>query len=108
MKTMKPVLLTFAALTAVAAAFPALAADESALAKSKNCLTCHMVDKKLVGPAYKDVAAKFASQPDAVATLGKAILTGSKGVWGPVPMPANTTVSPDEAKRLATWILSLK
>ncbi|GAA3989262.1 cytochrome C-551 [Comamonas faecalis] len=87
---------------------PALAADASALAKSKNCMACHSVDKKLVGPAYKEVAKKFAGQKDAEATLVTAVMKGSKGVWGPVPMPPNANVNEAEAKQLVDWILSLK
>lgn len=103
---MKGALLTLAAVGVLAAASPAMA--DEALAKSKNCMACHALDKKLVGPAYKDVAKKFAGQKDAEATLVNAVLKGSSGVWGPVPMPPNTNVNPDEAKKLVAWILSLK
>jgi len=78
------------------------------LAQKKNCMACHAIDKKVVGPAYKDVAKKFAGQKDAVDVLSNAILKGSKGVWGPVPMPPNAQVSEAEAKTLATWVMSLK
>lgn len=81
-------------------------ADE-ALAKAKNCFTCHALDKKLVGPAYKDVAAKYKGDAKAVDTLAAKIKSGGKGVWGPIPMPPNN-VTPDEAKKLATWVLSIK
>jgi cytochrome c len=94
------------ALVAVAACAPALA--DLALATSKNCLACHAVDKKVVGPAYKDVAAKYAGQKDAVDKLAIKIMKGGSGVWGPVPMPANTQVNEAEAKKLAAWVLSLK
>ena len=77
------------------------------LAKQKNCLACHATDKKLVGPAYKDVAAKYAGQKDAVAKLADKIQKGGVGVWGQVPMPANP-VTPEEAKQLVGWILTLK
>jgi cytochrome c len=93
---------------AVAALSQANAADMTALAKSKNCLACHAVDKKLVGPAYQDVAAKYAGQAGAAAKLENAVLHGTSGAWGPVPMPANPQVSPAEAKQLVTWILGLK
>ncbi|RKT58719.1 cytochrome c [Azonexus fungiphilus] len=79
-------------------------ADE-ALAKAKNCMTCHAVDKKLVGPAYKEVAAKYKGDKAAVATLAAKIKAGGKGVWGAIPMPPNN-VTEDEAKKLATWVLS--
>ena len=85
---------------------PAFASAE--LAKAKNCLACHAVDKKLVGPSYKDVAAKYAGQADAAATLAEKIQKGGVGVWGQIPMPANPQVSADEAKTLATWVLSHK
>jgi cytochrome c len=93
------------ALLAVVAVSPAFANAD--LAAKKNCLACHAVDKKLVGPAYKDVAAKYAGQKDAAAKLADKIQKGSVGVWGQVPMPANP-VTADEAKQLATWVLSIK
>jgi cytochrome c len=82
-------------------------ADEK-LAQSKNCLACHQVDKKLVGPAYKDVAMKYKDDKDAQAKLAKKIREGSNGVWGQVPMPPNPAVNDAEAKTLAAWILSRK
>jgi cytochrome c len=88
------------------AAAPAWANEQ--LARSKNCLACHQIDAKVVGPAYKDVAAKYAGQPDAVAKLTQKVMKGGAGVWGPVPMPANPQVSEAEAKQLVQWILSLK
>ena len=94
------------ALIAAAACAPVLA--DQALATSKNCMACHALDKKLVGPAYKDVAAKYAGQKDAVDKLAVKIMKGGSGVWGPVPMPANTQVNEAEAKKLAAWVLTLK
>ena len=82
-------------------------ADE-ALAKAKNCMSCHAVDKKLVGPSYKDVAAKYAGQKDAVDKLATKIIKGGSGVWGPVPMPANAQVNEADAKKLAAWVLTQK
>ena len=90
----------------LAIAGPALANVE--LAQKKNCTACHDIDKKLVGPAYKDVAAKYAGQKDAAAILAQKVLKGGSGVWGPVPMPANAQVSEAEAKQLVAWVLSLK
>ncbi|WP_153146732.1 c-type cytochrome [Dechloromonas sp. H13] len=81
-------------------------ADE-ALAKAKNCMACHAIDKKVVGPAYKDVAAKYKGDKGAVATLAAKIKAGGKGVWGEVPMPPNN-VTPEEATKLATWVLAQK
>ncbi len=94
------------AIAALAAAAPAFA--DQALATAKNCMTCHAIDKKLVGPAYKDVAAKYAGQKDVVDKLATKIMKGGSGVYGPVPMPANTQVNEAEAKKLAAWVLSLK
>ena len=97
-------LIALSALMVVASS-PAFANAD--LAAKKNCLACHAVDKKLVGPSYKDVAAKYAGQKDAVAKLADKIQKGGVGVWGQVPMPANQ-VTPDEAKQLATWVLQQK
>ncbi len=101
---MKQTLIAFA-LTAATVA-PAMA--DQALATSKNCMACHAVDKKLVGPSYKDVASKYAGQKDAVDKLAAKIMKGGSGVWGPVPMPANPQVNDADAKKLAAWVLSLK
>ena len=101
---MKRALLALATLAALSG--PALA--DQALATAKNCMACHAVDKKLVGPAYKDVAAKYAGQAGAADKLAAKIVKGGSGVWGAVPMPANPQVSEAEAKQLATWVLSLK
>ena len=101
---MKRVLFALAAAAVVAS--PAMAQME--LAQAKNCLACHAVDHKIVGPAYKDVAAKYAGQKDAVDKLANKIMKGGSGVWGPVPMPANTQVNEAEAKKLAAWVLTLK
>lgn len=102
---MKAIYIAMMAVAGVVMAGQAQAADESALAKSKNCLTCHTVDKKLIGPAYKDIAAKYKAS-DAAMLVDK-IKKGGSGVWGTVPMTPNN-VTDDEAKRLVTWILSQK
>lgn len=78
------------------------------LAKAKNCMACHAVGNKLVGPAFKDVAAKYAGQKDAEDKLSQKVLKGSSGTWGPVPMPANTQVSEAEARTLVKWIMTTK
>jgi cytochrome c len=78
------------------------------LAKAKNCMTCHSVDNKILGPAFKDVAKKYAGDKTAEAKLITKVMKGGSGVWGAVPMPANAQVSPAEAKTLVTWILSVK
>ena len=101
---MKRTLITLA--MAMTVAVPAMA--DMALATSKNCMACHAVDKKLVGPSYKDVAAKYAGQKDAVDMLAGKIIKGSAGVWGPIPMPANAQVNEADAKKLAAWVLTQK
>ena len=78
------------------------------LAKAKNCMACHAVSTKLVGPAYKDVAAKYAKDGGAAERLAQKIQKGSQGVWGPVPMPPNPQVSSEEAATLAKWVLAQK
>jgi cytochrome c len=93
------------AMTAVAAA-PAFA--QADLAQKKNCMACHAIDKKLVGPSYKDVAAKYAGQKDAVDKLAQKVVKGGSGSWGAVPMPANPQVTEAEAKQLVGWILTQK
>ena len=81
---------------------------DQALAKAKNCLSCHTIDKKIVGPAYQDVARKYAGQKDAPELLAGKIMKGGAGVWGVIPMPVNSQVNESEAKKLANWVLSLK
>ena len=78
------------------------------LAKAKNCLACHAVDKKLVGPAFKDVAAKYAKDAGAADKLAKKVREGGSGIWGQIPMPPNPQVSAEEAATLVKWVLSQK
>jgi len=78
------------------------------LARSKNCIACHSVDKQVLGPAYKEVAAKYAGDKEALARLTKKVREGGVGVWGQIPMPANPQVTEAEAQTLAKWVLSLK
>lgn len=84
----------------------AMAQNAADLAKQKNCFACHAVDKKLVGPSYKDVAAKYKGNKDAVTILAKKIREGGVGVFGQVPMPANPQVNAAEADTLAKWVLA--
>ncbi len=93
-------------LAGLAASAPALA--DMQLATSKNCMACHAAAIKLVGPSFKAIAEKYAGQKDAVDKLSAKVIKGGSGVWGPVPMPANAQVSPDDAKKLVTWILTQK
>ena len=90
----------------IATSLPAFASQD--LAQKKNCMACHTVDKKLVGPSYKEVAAKYAGQKDAVDKLAPKVVKGGVGVWGQVPMPANPQVTDAEAKQLVQWIMTLK
>lgn len=98
--------LILAATLAVAAVPPAHASAD--LAKAKACMACHTVASKLVGPAYKDVAARYAKDAGAEARMVQKIQKGSSGAWGPVPMPANPQVSDADARTLAKWILAQK
>jgi len=109
MPTGKEIMKTVATAAALAVSIISLPALANAdLAQKKNCMACHATDKKLVGPAYKDVAAKYAGQKDAADKLADKIVKGGQGVWGPVPMPPNAQVSAAEAKQLAQWVLTIK
>jgi len=101
----KAKVLSLIALLAAAASAQADAGLE--LAQKKNCLACHAVDHKIVGPAYKDVAAKYAKDKDAADKLSAKIIKGGSGVWGTMVMPPNA-VTEAEAKQLAQWVLSQK
>lgn len=90
----------------VVAASPAQANLD--LAKKSNCMSCHAVDKKLVGPAFIDISKKYAGDKDAAKMLATKIKGGSKGVWGQIPMPPNAKVTPEDAKTLVQWILTQK
>jgi cytochrome c len=96
------------ALLLSAGAFALQAQANEALANKSGCLGCHAIATKLVGPAYKDVAAKYADQADAQAMLMQSIRNGSVGKWGDQPMPAHPKISDADLKKLATWILGIK
>lgn len=99
----------FAAAALATAALPALAQDQMALATKSACTACHAVDKKVVGPAFKEIAAKYRSDKGAEAKLVEKVKKGGSGVWGQVPMPPNSPqVKDDDIKALVHWILSLK
>lgn len=106
MKSLFALAVLTAAATTAAPAFAA-APDAATLASQKACLACHAIDQKLVGPAYKDVAAKYKNDKGAAARLAEKVIKGGSGVWGAVPMPANN-VTPEEAKTLVAWVLSQK
>ena len=108
MKTIRCRLFLLALPPLLAACGPPPSDGLAALAQTKNCLGCHAVDRKVVGPAFKDVAAKYAGDASASARLAAKIRAGGAGVWGPVPMPANEQVSETEAAQLAAWVLTLK
>ena len=78
------------------------------LAEKKGCVACHAADSKRIGPSYKDVAAKYAGNKEVVATLAAKVVKGGGGVWGTIPMPANSQVTAAEAKTLVQWILTAK
>lgn len=84
------------------------AAATQALAQKNACLSCHGVDKKIVGPSFKDVAKKYAGDKSAHAKLVAKVKTGGKGVWGDIPMPPNPQVKPEDSAQIITWVLGLK
>ena len=94
------------ALALVGAAFAIPAQADEALAKKHNCLACHTVDKKLVGPSYKEIAKKYKGQ-NVAAQLEQKVKKGGQGVWGPVPMPPNAAVPDADIKKLVDWVLKL-
>ena len=98
------VVLAAAALSGLVLATPGFA--DEALAKKHNCTACHALDKKLVGPAYKDVAAKYRGQ-NVAAKLQEKVKKGGQGVWGPVPMPPNAAVPDGDVRTLVDWILKM-
>ena len=98
---------TFTVFVCAMLASTALHADQG-LAKSKNCFACHAQDKSIMGPAYNDVAAKYAGDKEAVAYLAQKIQKGGDGVWGTIPMPPNAQVTDAQAKKLAAWVLGIK
>jgi len=104
MKLVYPLMASI--LVAATLASPARASED--LAKKHQCLACHQIDRKLVGPSYKEVAKKYKGQADADVKLAEKIRKGSTGVWGPVPMPANAKVPESDAKTLAAWVLKLR
>ena len=93
---------------ALAAAGAAQAQDAKALLQKHTCTACHADDKKVVGPAYKDVAAKYKDDKGAAAKLADKVKKGGSGVWGPVPMPPNAAVPDADIKTMVAYVLSLK
>lgn len=103
MKTM-----LMAAASAALVTLSGVAAADQALAQKNACMSCHGVDRKIVGPAFKDVAAKYASDKNAVADLMAKVKNGTRGVWGQVPMPPSPQLKDEDNKKIVEWILSLK
>lgn len=99
--------LAVAGLAAFATA-PAAAQSVDDMLKKYACLSCHAIDKKLVGPAYKEVAAKYGTQKDAEKTLAEKVKKGGVGVWGQIPMPPNPTVPDKDLQAMIKWVLSQK
>jgi len=98
----------FAALAAAGLLLATGAQANEKLAQSSGCMTCHQLDKKVVGPSYKDVAAKYRNDKGAEAKLVAKVKQGGKGVWGEVPMPPNAHVKDEDIKSIVHWILALK
>lgn len=108
---MKIVVKALVAAAGMMFALGAQAADPKsgeALTKSSGCVACHQIDKKVVGPGFKEVAAKYKNDKGAEATLIKKVKAGGKGVWGSVPMPPNAHVKDEDIKSMVQWILTLK
>ena len=78
------------------------------LAQSSGCMTCHSVDKKVIGPTYKEVASKYRADKTAEAKLVQKVKAGGKGVWGDMPMPPNAHIKDEDIKAIVSWILTLK
>ena len=103
---MKTLILT--ALSTALLAISVTATADQALAQKNACMSCHGVDKKIVGPSFKDVAKKYAGDKTAEAKLIAKVKTGGKGVWGEIPMPPNPQVSDADTKKIVAWVLSQK
>lgn len=98
----------FVALAAISVLAAGNAAASEKLAQTSGCMTCHAIDKKLIGPSYKEVAAKYRNDKGAEANLVKKVKAGGSGVWGPTPMPPNAHVKEDDIKAIVHWVLTLK
>lgn len=104
---MKSIIISLGVAAGLVIAGSAMAADMPAVAKKNNCTACHTIDKKLIGPAWMDVAKKYKGDPTAFDKLSEKVRKGGSGVWGPVPMTPNAKVSPEDMKELITFILNL-
>ncbi|MCG7873818.1 MAG: c-type cytochrome [Candidatus Thiodiazotropha lotti] len=104
---MKSYLLATSASVLALGVVATASADPVALATQRGCMACHQIETKVVGPAYKEVAAKYKGQADAVAALSAKVKAGGSGVWGPVPMPPNAHVSDEDIKVIVEWVMTL-
>jgi cytochrome c len=103
---MKALMITAA--SAALLVMSGVASANQALAQKNACMSCHGVDKKIVGPAFNEVAKKYAGDKGAQAMLVAKVKSGGKGVWGPIPMPPNPQVKSEDLDKIVAWILSLK
>lgn len=101
-------LLTLISLTALAVSGVAMAQSGEDLLKKNGCTACHAIDKKIVGPAYQDVAAKYKGDAGAAARLQEKVKKGGSGVWGAVPMPPNSQVGDADIKAMVAFVLALR
>jgi cytochrome c len=109
--TMRILPLSLLLLAGLAQAAELTAADQASakeLAQASGCLSCHSLTEKIVGPAYASVAEKYKADADAASSLAQSIQYGSKGKWGRIPMPAHASLSTDDIKTLATWVLTVQ
>ena len=107
MNKMKSMVLAASAAVLSLGAIASASADPVALATQRGCMACHQIEAKVVGPAYKEVAAKYKGQDGAVEMLAAKVKAGGSGVWGPVPMPPNAHVSDEDIKVIVEWVMSL-
>jgi cytochrome c len=96
------------AATAALLVMSGAASADQALAQKNACMSCHGVDKKIVGPAFKEVAKKYEGDATAKDALVAKVKTGGKGVWGAIPMPPNPNLKKEDAEKIVDWLLSLK
>jgi cytochrome c len=108
---MRSLLISLVLLSGLAQAADMTAAEQASakdLAQASGCLSCHALTEKIVGPAYSSVAEKYKADADAASSLAQSIQYGSKGKWGRIPMPAHPSLSPEDIKTLANWVMTVK
>ena len=104
---MKPIRYLIPVVASITLCITALASASEELAQKNNCLACHMVDKKLIGPGFKEISEKYKGDSSAAETLAGKVKNGGGGVWGQIPMPPNAAVPDDEIKAIVDWIMTL-